>query len=267
VNDAAGNRLSGIPVTFSTDAGLLSATSATSDANGEARTALSTTAKARVTASVAGGSSSSLTASVDIPVRVGPTVTISTPATSIVPGVPATFSVSVTAGGAAVRSASIDFGDGGKQSVSTAGLSSVTHVYTESGTFIVTAEAIDTAGDDDGDGVGERPDGCGHGEHDRDAFDYHDDNPAEFAATARRFRPALRLSATVEFRRRQHRTTSATTSHLHARPAGPAHRHRARHDDWCIRERPARDRGPVAAAPCGSSCAVATAAMRWSPCW
>ena len=60
---------------------------------------------------------------------------------------PAIFSVSVTAGGAAVRSATIEFGDGGKQSVSTSGLSTVTHVYTESGTFIVTAEAIDTAGE------------------------------------------------------------------------------------------------------------------------
>ncbi len=65
-----------------------------------------------MTASVVGGTSASLSATLDIPVRVGPTVTISVPSASLVPGVPATFSVSVTAGGAAVRTATIDFGDG-----------------------------------------------------------------------------------------------------------------------------------------------------------
>jgi len=147
VSDSVGNRLAGVPVSFTTDAGVLSPSSAISDGNGEARAALSTTAKARVTASVVGGTTSSLTATLDIPVRVGPTVIISVPAANLVPGVPAIFSVAVNAGGAAVRSATIEFGDGGKQSVSTSGLSTVTHVYTESGTFIVTAEAIDTAGE------------------------------------------------------------------------------------------------------------------------
>ena len=147
VSDTSGNRLSSMPVTFSTDAGLLAATSATTDANGEARSSLSTTAKAKVTASVVGGTSTSLTATVDIPVRVGPSVTITVPAASLVPGVPAVFTVSITAGGAAVRSATIDFGDGGRQSVSPSGQSTATHVYANSGTYIVTAEAVDTAGE------------------------------------------------------------------------------------------------------------------------
>ncbi len=95
VSDASGNRLSGIPVNFATDAGVLAPTSATSDGNGEARASLTTTAKARVTASVVGGTSASLSATLDIPVRVGPTVTISVPASSLVPGVPATFNVAV----------------------------------------------------------------------------------------------------------------------------------------------------------------------------
>ena len=147
VSDASGNRLSSVPVNFTTDAGVLTPTSATTDANGEARSALQTTAKARVTASVVGGTTSSLTATLDIPVRVGPTITISVPSASLVPGVPATFSVTVNAGGAAVRSAMIDFGDGGRQSVSTSGISTVTHVYRSSGTYVVTAEAVDTAGE------------------------------------------------------------------------------------------------------------------------
>jgi PKD repeat protein len=61
--------------------------------------------------------------------------------------VAATFSVTVTAGGAAVREAAIDFGDGGRQAVSPAGTSVVAHVYARSGTFIVTAVATDTAGE------------------------------------------------------------------------------------------------------------------------
>jgi hypothetical protein len=147
VSDASGNRLPGVPVSFTTDTGVLSQTSVTSDGNGEARTSLTTTGKARVTASVVGGTSTSLTASLDIPVRVGPTVTISAPASSLIPGVPAIFSVSVTAGGASVRAASIDFGDGAVQAVSTAGTSTASHVYSRSGTFIVTAIATDTAGE------------------------------------------------------------------------------------------------------------------------
>jgi hypothetical protein len=147
VSDAVGNRLSSVPVTFTTDAGVLSTTSATTDGNGEARSSLSTTAKARVTASVVGGTSTSLTATLDIPVRVGPTVAMTIPASSLVPGVPAVFSVTVTAGGAVVRTAMIEFGDGDKQSLSTSGTSLVTHVYGSSGTYIVTAEATDAAGE------------------------------------------------------------------------------------------------------------------------
>jgi hypothetical protein len=147
VSDTSGNRLAGVPVSFTSNAGVLSTSLVTSDGNGEARTSLSTTGNAKVTASVAGGSGASLTASLDIPVRVGPTVTISVPASSIVPGVPAIFSVAVNAGGAAVRTATIDFGDGATQAVSPSGVSTATHVYSKSGTFIVSAVAVDSAGE------------------------------------------------------------------------------------------------------------------------
>ena len=149
VNDSSGNRLAGVPVSFTTDAGVLAQTSVISDGNGEARSALTTTAKSKVTASIVGGTGAAgaLSVSLEIPVRVGPTVTISTPAASLIPGVAATFAVSVTAGGAAVRDASINFGDGGRQAVANAGLSTVVHSYQTSGTFIVTAVATDTAGE------------------------------------------------------------------------------------------------------------------------
>jgi hypothetical protein len=149
VSDASGNRLAGVPVSFTSDAGIMSQNSVTTDGNGEARTSLSTTVKTKVTALVVGGSgsSTSLTASVDIAVRVGPTVTISAPSASLVPGVPATFSVTVTAGGSAVRAATIDFGDGAQQAVSVSGTSTAQHAYRSSGTYIITAIATDVAGE------------------------------------------------------------------------------------------------------------------------
>lgn len=147
VDDASGNRISGVPVSFTTDNGVLAQTSVTTDGNGEARTSLTTTATATVTAAVVGGSSTKLNASLSIPVRVGPTVIISTPSGNLLPGVPATFSVTVTAGTSAVRTASIDFGDGGGQALSTSGASTATHSYASSGTYVVTASATDAAGE------------------------------------------------------------------------------------------------------------------------
>jgi len=148
VSDASGNRLAGVPVSFTTDAGVLTMNSVTSDSAGEARTSLSTTGKAKVTASVTGGSGNgSLTATAEIPVRVGPVVTIAVPAGNLVPAVAASFTVTVAAGGAAVRAAIIDFGDGGTQAVGTSGSSSAAHAYSRGGTYLVTATATDVAGE------------------------------------------------------------------------------------------------------------------------
>jgi hypothetical protein len=147
VTDASGNRLGGVPVSFSTDNGGFSQSSATTDGAGEARTILSTTAKAVVSASVAGGSTGTVKSeSLTIQVRVGPTVSIGA-ITSPVPGAPASITVTVTAGGSTVRTASISFGDGGQQAIGTTGSTTVSHVYGRSGTFFVTATAIDAAGE------------------------------------------------------------------------------------------------------------------------
>ena len=148
VSDASGNRLGGVPVSFTTDNGILGLTSVMSDANGEARTNLTTTAKAVVSAAVVGGTSGSVKSdNLSIPVRIGPTISVTVTSASNVPGAPSTFSVTVAAGGAVVRSATIDFGDGSSQGVGTSGSSTASHVYDRSGTFIVTATAIDAAGE------------------------------------------------------------------------------------------------------------------------
>jgi len=148
VTDASGNRLGGVPVSFATDSGTLAPSSVTTDGVGEAHTILSTNAKAVVSASVAGGATGTVKSdNLTIAVRVGPTVSITVPGTSLVPGAAGVFSVTVTAGGSAVRTATINFGDGGSQAVSTSGTSSASHAYSRGGTFLVTATATDAAGE------------------------------------------------------------------------------------------------------------------------
>lgn len=149
VSDANGNRLEGVPVSFTTNAGIISPSSVPSDANGEARASLVTASEAKVTATVVGGtgSTSTLTATLTVPVRATPNVTL-TPPSNAVEGTPVTFGVSITAvTGTSVRTAVIDFGDGATQNVSTSGTSSASHVYDRSGTFVVQATATDAAGE------------------------------------------------------------------------------------------------------------------------
>lgn len=76
VTDTGGNRLSGLQVSFKTDAGALAQTLVTTDGNGEARTSLSTTVKTTVTASVV-GADSTVSGSLTIPLAGGSTATIS----------------------------------------------------------------------------------------------------------------------------------------------------------------------------------------------
>jgi hypothetical protein len=148
VSDASGNRLAGVPVSFATDTGTLSQTSPTSDGNGEARSSLTTTAKASLTATVVGGTSGFVKSdTLVIPVRQGPTITLTPPSASLVPGTAGSFTVKIDAGTATVRTAVIDFGDGTTQSLTTSGTSTLWHAYQSSGTYVVTVAAIDTAGE------------------------------------------------------------------------------------------------------------------------
>jgi len=147
VTDASGNRIGGVPVSFSTDNGGFTQSSATTDGVGEARTTLSTTAKAVVSASVAGGSTGSVKSdSLTIQVRVGPTVSFGT-ITAGSPGTATTIPVTVTAGGAAVRTANVTFGDGPTQSIGLVGTTTLSHAYSNGGNYVLTATAIDAAGE------------------------------------------------------------------------------------------------------------------------
>jgi Bacterial Ig-like domain (group 1)/PKD domain len=103
VLDASGNRLRNIPVGFSADRGTLSATSATTDSNGEARVQLTTTQQTVVTAR-AGAAAAAATVTVGIDASV--TIAVGSPVTNPI-------QLTITpAQGALATSVVVDFGDG-----------------------------------------------------------------------------------------------------------------------------------------------------------
>lgn len=141
VEDTSGLALVGIPVTFSTNAGQLSASSAPTDENGVARTSITTTREATITANVAGK-----TAEITVGLNPRTGVTITGPQNSISAGQPAAFTVGVS-GDANVRNVTVDYGDGDQQSLGAlSGSTTVQHTYTESGTYAVTATATEASG-------------------------------------------------------------------------------------------------------------------------
>ncbi len=143
VLDADGNRIPGVPVSFTTTAGTLSSASVNTDGNGEARTTLTTARRATVSATAGTVTPQSLT----IEVATAPTIRI-TPPTTAIAGQSAVFTLAVSTGtnGTPVRDVTVDFGDGQRMSLGS-DPTSVAHVYAEAGTYTVTATATDTAGE------------------------------------------------------------------------------------------------------------------------
>jgi hypothetical protein len=147
VTDEGGNPLSGIPVSFATDRGSLSPSTATTDASGNATVTLTTTSgPAKVTAT-AGAQKGEAT--VTLSVRSLSGFTASPAATSA--GVPVTFTVTPAAAttGANISNVRVDFGDGSAPHNlgAISGPSTTSHAYTRSGSFTPTATATDASGD------------------------------------------------------------------------------------------------------------------------
>ncbi|MBI1873948.1 MAG: Ig-like domain-containing protein [Acidobacteria bacterium] len=147
VTDSAGNRLAGVPVTFTATAGALGVGTVISDLNGEARNTLTTTRGSVVTAS-AGGQ----LAQVTIAVNVGPVVAVTPPT-----GVPtarqqaAVFAITVSPGGgltgSPISNVRVDWGDDDFVNLgAVSGAINVAHVYDGGGTYLVTVTATDTSG-------------------------------------------------------------------------------------------------------------------------
>lgn len=134
--DAAGNRLAGVPVTFSTTQGTLSASSATTDASGDATVSLTTSRDAKVTATA-----NAKSGSVDISVAPIATISLSTTPASPVAGQAVTLTVtpSIPSGGQAPRVV-VSWGDGTQSDMGTVSAArSTTHVYSASGTYTISA--------------------------------------------------------------------------------------------------------------------------------
>ncbi len=140
VEDASGNPLTGVPVTFTTDAGTLSSTSVLTNDAGFATTFLSTTTAATVTASSGGKTSTA-----KVTVRTRSTVELTVPAASVVVGAPTAFTIKP--GAVALTDVEIDFGDGASIRLGAISSSTVVqHFYTDDGIFQVEVHATDVDG-------------------------------------------------------------------------------------------------------------------------
>lgn len=146
VRDASGNLLPGAPVSFTTDQGTLAATSAITDATGEAKVSLTTNRDATVTATVISG----VTATVAVKIAPAPTVTLTscTTAPQVGVAVNCTITPAVQSGGVAVQNVTINWGDGsGEQPLgNVTGASVASHTFTSAGTYTVQASATDLNG-------------------------------------------------------------------------------------------------------------------------
>ncbi len=128
--------LSGIPVSFSTNRGSLSASTATTDAAGQARVQLTTNRESTVTASV-GSRSGTIT----IGVNAAATVTL-TASSSPVAGQPLTLTVTPTTGTA--PRVVIDWGDNDRTDLGiVAAERRVTHTYNNAGGYTIAATSTD----------------------------------------------------------------------------------------------------------------------------
>lgn len=152
VVDTAGNPLPNAPVNFSATAGTLSQSTAISDANGEARTDLTTNVDTTVTASAGAGSSAPKgelkIVAKDLPV-VSISVVNSAAANMTEVGIPTIFTLKHenASTGSAIRSAVINFGDGASTPIGPlTGSTSTAHEYSRTGFFTVTVTATDAVG-------------------------------------------------------------------------------------------------------------------------
>jgi hypothetical protein len=141
VEDVAGSGVPGVSVSFSTDNGLLSSSSATTDETGVARVTVTTSRTTKVTANVAGK-----TAEITINLNPRTGITLAGPTAPVSAGVPTSFTVGVAAT-ANIRDVTISFGDGSSQSLGAiSGSTSIQHTYTAEAVYTVRATATEASG-------------------------------------------------------------------------------------------------------------------------
>lgn len=142
VIDADGAPIGGVLVTFATDRGSVSPPIVVTDDGGFAVTTLTTTATAKVTATV--GAVTSLAATVTVSPFGLSGFSASPSATTA--GTPVVFSVTPNAN-ANLQNVRVDFGDGVSQNLGPISvLTTVSHTYTSTGNYTATATATDANG-------------------------------------------------------------------------------------------------------------------------
>jgi hypothetical protein len=146
VADQSGNPLSGVPVSFTTTAGTLSATVVNTDSAGIARTTLTTNVQANVTATAGSTASTPLT----VTVSARPTVSIALASGSTpIEGAVATLSITANpgTGGTPIQNVVVNYGDGTSDELGAiTGTVAVQHVYRDDGSFTPSVTATDTSG-------------------------------------------------------------------------------------------------------------------------
>ncbi len=145
VTDVNGNPLNGVSVSFSTDFGTLSSTSANTSPSGQAQVILNTNRDATVTASAGAGTSTPAT--VKVTVGALPDITITTSGTPT-EGQAVTFTIAVTNTAATemFQSLVVDFGDGTSSGTLSGSSQSVSHIYGSSGVYTVEATGMAASG-------------------------------------------------------------------------------------------------------------------------
>src|SRR5262249_32308955 len=143
VIDEGGSGVGGVPITFTTDRGSITPTSANTDPSGTATATLTTSATAKVTVAAAGGKSGSAT--VTGSARLLSSVSVNSSSKKVAGG-PVQFDVGIGSG-ANLANVHVDFGDGNGADLGPISSSSSTfHGYCSAGQFNATASAVDATG-------------------------------------------------------------------------------------------------------------------------
>lgn len=157
VNDTNGNRLPGVPVTFSTTRGTLNPTIANTDGNGVARTALTGSEAATVTARVG-----QQTATLEVRQSAVTAFSLAVDPASPAAGQP--IRLTITPGAAAAAPApgggtttpatgpaprvTVNWGDGSSEDIGiVAATRAVTHIYSTAGFYTITATGVSPEGE------------------------------------------------------------------------------------------------------------------------
>jgi hypothetical protein len=145
----AGRLLPNIPVSFSATRGTLSATTANTDAQGEARVTLNTNGDTDIT--VAAGTKTATAKITGVPgPAVSLTCSVGTAPTcaGAVPGQPVVFTASKATGSGNLTSSVLDFGDGSSVNLGTLSSSAtVPHTYAQAGSYTARLTGTDGSGE------------------------------------------------------------------------------------------------------------------------